>query len=50
MSHPNLEFTNPDDTDGAAAEKVKTREIDNFQWPVYGYTQSRTRDFDGPLT
>ena len=31
----------------APPKKVKPKQIDNFQWPVYGYTQSRTRDFDG---
>jgi len=46
VSHPNLEFTNPT-TPTAPPKKVKAKEIDNFQWPVYGYTQSRTRDFDG---
>ncbi len=46
MSHPNLEFTNPT-TPTAPPKKVKAKQIDNFQWPVYGYTQSRTRDFDG---
>jgi outer membrane protein assembly factor BamB len=46
VSHPNLEFTNPT-TPTAPPKKVKPKEIDNFQWPVYGYTQSRTRVFDG---
>ena len=46
VSHPNLEFTNPT-TPTAPPKKVKAKQIDNFQWPVYGYTESRTRDFDG---
>src|ERR1700710_2183022 len=46
VSHPNVEFTNPT-TPTAPPKKVKAKQADNFQWPVYGYTQSRTRDFDG---
>jgi outer membrane protein assembly factor BamB len=47
VSHPNLEFTSP--TRAATPPKhVKAAEIDNFQWPAYGYTQSRTHDFDAP--
>jgi outer membrane protein assembly factor BamB len=46
VSHPNLEFTDPT-TPTAPPKKVKAKEIDNFQWPVYGYAQSRTRDFEG---
>jgi outer membrane protein assembly factor BamB len=46
VSHPNLEFTDPT-TPTAPPKKVKPKQIDNFQWPVYGYTQSRTRDFEG---
>ena len=46
VSHPNVEFTNPT-TPTAPPKKIKAKAIDNFQWPVYGYRQSRTREFDG---
>jgi outer membrane protein assembly factor BamB len=48
VSHPGLEFTNPTTTEAAPPKHVKRKQVDNFQWPVYGYRQSRTRDFDGP--
>jgi outer membrane protein assembly factor BamB len=47
VSHPNVEFTNPTTPTPSPPKKVKRTAIDNFQWPVYGYRQSRTREFDG---
>ena len=47
VSHPNLSFTNPSTTPTPPA-RVKPKAITNFSWPVYGFNNARTRDFDAP--
>jgi outer membrane protein assembly factor BamB len=49
VSHPNLQFTAPttSSTTTAPAKRTK-RAVDSFSWPVYGYTDARTRVFPTP--
>ena len=47
VSHPDLEFTTPT-TSTTAVKPPRRKTADDFQWPVYGLTQARTRDFAGP--
>jgi outer membrane protein assembly factor BamB len=44
VSHPNVSFTAP-----TPVKKPKPQPVDNFSWPVYGYTLSRTRDFPAAI-
>ena len=48
VSHPDLEFTNPTTPATTTPQQIKRKQLDNFQWPVYGYTQSRTHTFAAP--
>jgi outer membrane protein assembly factor BamB len=46
VSHPDLSFTAPT-TPTVTAPPRKPVVLDNFSWPLYGYSGSRTRDFTG---
>jgi outer membrane protein assembly factor BamB len=46
VSHPNLSFTAPS-TPTVTTPPRKPVVADNFSWPLYGYSRSRTRDFTG---
>lgn len=46
VSHPNVSFTPPTTTTVVTPPK-KPPVIDNFVWPLYGYSPARTRDFVG---
>jgi outer membrane protein assembly factor BamB len=48
VSHPNLQFTAPTTTTAPAAPPRKTKLVDNFVWPWYGFDAARTRFFAGP--
>jgi outer membrane protein assembly factor BamB len=49
VSHPNLQFTAPTtSTTTTAPAKRPKRALDNFSWPLYGYTDGRTRVFATP--
>jgi outer membrane protein assembly factor BamB len=46
VSHPDVSFTTPSTTTVAPPPR-KPVVVDNFSWPLYGYSDSRTRDFTG---
>lgn len=50
VSHPNLQFTSPTTTTATVTPAPRPRPpaADNFQWPLFGYDLTRTRDFPGP--
>ncbi len=45
VSHPDISFTTP--TTATVTTPRKPPVVDNFSWPLYGYTDNRTRDFTG---
>jgi outer membrane protein assembly factor BamB len=47
ISHPDVQFTAPTGATTTAAKPVK-KPASTFQWPWYGYSASRTRNFAGP--
>jgi outer membrane protein assembly factor BamB len=46
VSHPDVSFTAPT-TSTVTAPPRKPVVIDNFTWPLYGYLDTRTRNFEG---
>lgn len=51
VSHPNVQFTAPKKaatTTKPAHHARRHRHATAFSWPLYGYTQARTRDFIAP--
>ena len=46
VSHPGLSFTAPATT-ATTPTPVKSKHQPPFQWPIYGYSFTRTRDFTG---
>lgn len=48
VSNPNVPFTAPTTPTTTTVPKPKPKRhvVDNFSWPVYGYTATRTRDFN----
>jgi outer membrane protein assembly factor BamB len=48
VSHPDLEFTTPTTSTGPAPRPHAKKQLDNFQWPWYGFNNGRTRSFAAP--
>ena len=48
VSHPNLEFTTPTTSTAPAPRPRASKQVNNFQWPVYGFNNGRTRFFAAP--
>jgi outer membrane protein assembly factor BamB len=49
VSHPNVQFTAPTTSSTTTAPVKRTKRVlDNFSWPLYGYTDARTRVFATP--
>lgn len=48
VSHPNLEFTTPTTSTAPAPRPRAKKQVNNFQWPLYGFTGERTRFFAAP--
>jgi outer membrane protein assembly factor BamB len=52
VSHPDLSFTQPTTTTAPTTTTTPRKHVVayNFQWPRYGYTAQRTRDYTGPAS
>jgi outer membrane protein assembly factor BamB len=48
VSHPNLSFTAPRTTPAPPSRAPKPKAVRSFVWPVYGFDNARTRDFNAP--
>jgi outer membrane protein assembly factor BamB len=48
VSHPNLEFTTPTTSTAPAPKPHAKKQVNNFQWPLYGFNGGRTRFFAAP--
>jgi outer membrane protein assembly factor BamB len=48
VSHPNLEFTTPTTSTAPAPRPHAKKQVNNFQWPWYGFSTGRTRFFAAP--
>ena len=48
VSHPDLEFTTPTTSTAPAPKPHAKKQVNNFQWPLYGFNGGRTRFFAAP--
>jgi outer membrane protein assembly factor BamB len=48
VSHPDLEFTTPTTSTAPAPKPHAKKQVNNFQWPLYGLNGGRTRFFAAP--